>query len=266
MSDDEKRKQVLDTQLQIAYNMKLSQNVVEFLGSIAEWDVREWYFICALDRMPLAQLQEMQSAKYTIPKIKKARQDFLQKSFADMDVVNREIERLRKEANEVFAESKNIREAISNNLEGALQKQAQAQEETIKTKDSMIAMLQKQIDKLEAGQTAGREAAVIYKKRPEIEPEPEFKIQEKEKKTPLQKNEERVDHVLQKKLSDWKRQNEIKHFIDKYIKEQELSDEQKEFLLNCLDEGMNPSDAAELAAPGLSLGVMQRLKELKKER
>lgn len=261
--DNENLELILNLQLQIAAGMKLQSDVIDFLKKIKDWGKREWYYICALDRMPLETLDDMEKKKYSVAKIRKTRQDFLIRSYSSLDAVNQEVERLKKEAEEVFEESRNIRNTIMDNLETALEKQAAAQQETIRTKDYMIEMLQKQIETLEAEKE---------KKSPSESQMISFKTFAQNEATEGIHPKRDVEEVVKKSgvLQDgrrvwlaWRRQLEVKHFVDKYIKGKDLSDEQKDFLLDCLESGMKPADVAELAAPGLSLDVMERLKKLK---
>lgn len=269
--DNENLELILNLQLQIAAGMKLQSDVIDFLKKIKDWGKREWYYICALDRMPLETLDDMEKKKYSVAKIRKTRQDFLIRSYSSLDAVNQEVERLKKEAEEVFEESRNIRNTIMDNLETALEKQAAAQEETIRTKDSIIEMLQKQIEKLEAEREEGKEYQGAYLGRtPQAIPLPIIPSNESDNKKVFKGNggEEgaKKTGVLvdgRRAWTAWCRQRDVKHFVDRYIKGQDLSDEQKDFLLDCLESGMKPADVAELAAPGLSLDVMERLKKLK---
>lgn len=267
----ENLQQILNLQVQIAAGMKLQSEVVEFLKSIQDWGKREWYYICALDRMPVSSMKEMEEKKYSITKIRKARQDYLIQTYSSLDMVSREVEKLKKEAAEVFEESRNIRNTIMDNLETALEKQAAAQQETIKTKDNMIEMLKKQMEVLEMELEERKESPSIY---PEKKQEPKILFQtapsDMVRSEPVGSGNEKAEIKKQGVLEDgrrawvaWRRQTDVKHFVDKYIKGQDLSDEQKDFLLECLESGMKPADVAELAAPGLSLDVMKRLKELK---
>lgn len=263
MSEDnnETMQQILNLQIQIAAGMKLSDEVVDFLRSIPDWGKREWYYICALDRMPLSKLVEMNKKNYTIPKIRKERQDYLVSTYSDLDEVNQKVEKLKKEAQEVFEESRELKDAIMSNLETALNKQSAAQEETIRTKDSMIQMLKERIERLE---TELKEKGNVPKFGTEKVPN---ETAQHERTAPDKKSEQSIENgIFAEGRRVWlkkKRQTEVKRFIDSYIKNENLSDEQKDFLLTCLEEGMPTSEVAEFASPNLSLEVMQRLKNFK---
>ena len=267
MSEDtnENMQQILNLQIQIAAGMKLSDEVVDFLRDIPDWGKREWYYICALDRMPLSKLVEMHKKNYTIPKISKARQDYLLNTYGNLDDVNQEVEKLKKEAQEVFAESRELKEAVMANLETALNKQSAAQEETIRTKDSMIELLKERIERLEA-ELKEKGAVPKFGTNKVIEKMLNEDAQN-ENTVPSKKTEKSVEKgIFAEGRKAWikkRRQTEVKHFIDIYIKNENLSDEQKDFLLTCLEEGMPTSEVAEFASPNLSLDVMRRLKKMK---
>lgn len=259
--NNENLQQILNLQIQIAAGMKLSDEVVDFLRGISDWGKREWYYLCAIDRMPLSKLMEMNKKNYSVPKIRKERQDYLVSMYSDLDSVNQQVEKLKKEAQEVFAESRDLKEAIMANLETALNKQASAQEETIRTKDSMIDMLRDQIKRLEA----------------ELQDKGNAQHRSVEYDMPARSDNGSVvqtevptgNGILAESRRIWmvkKKQGEIRRFINIYIKNVDFSDEQKDFLLTCLEEGMAPSEVAEFASPNLSLDVMQRLKKFRIEK
>lgn len=269
MSEDnnETMQQILNLQIQIAAGMKLSDEVVDFLRSIPDWGKREWYYICALDRMPLQKLVEMNKKNYTIPKIRKERQDYLVSVYSDLDDVNQKVEKLKKEAQEVFVESRELKDAIMANLETALNKQSAAQEETIRTKDSMIELLKARVAQLEAelkekGNVPNFGTDKVLERIPN-----ETAHAQHERTAPDKKSEQSLENgIFAEGRRVWlkkKRQTEVKRFIDSYIKNENLSDEQKDFLLTCLEEGMPTSEVAEFASPNLSLEVMKRLKKFK---
>lgn len=267
MSEDtnETMQQILNLQIQIAAGMKLSDEVVDFLRSIPDWGKREWYYICALDRMPLQKLVEMNKKNYTIPKIRKERQDYLVSVYSDLDDVNQKVEKLKKEAQEVFAESRELKDAIMANLETALNKQSAAQEETIRTKDSMIELLKARVAQLEAelkekGNVPNFGTDKVLERIPNETAQSKRTAQNNKSEQPIETG------IFAEGRRVWlkrRRQTEVKHFIDSYIKNEKLSDEQKDFLLTCLEEGMPTSEVAEFASPNLSLDVMKRLKKFK---
>ena len=267
MSEDnnETMQQILNLQIQIAAGMKLSDEVVDFLRSIPDWGKREWYYICALDRMPLQKLVEMNKKNYTIPKIRKERQDYLVSVYSNLDDVNQKVEKLKKEAQEVFAESRELKDAIMANLETALNKQSAAQEETIRTKDSMIELLKARVAQLEAelkekGNVPNFGTDKVLERIPNETAQSKRTAQNNKSEQPIETG------IFAEGRRVWlkrRRQTEVKHFIDSYIKNEKLSDEQKDFLLTCLEEGMPTSEVAEFASPNLSLDVMKRLKKFK---
>ena len=213
----------------------------------------------------MQKLVEMNKKNYTIPKIRKERQDYLVSVYSDLDDVNQKVEKLKKEAQEVFAESRELKDAIMANLETALNKQSAAQEETIRTKDSMIELLKARVAQLEAelkekGNVPNFGTDKVLERIPNETAQSKRTAQNNKSEQPIETG------IFAEGRRVWlkrRRQTEVKHFIDSYIKNEKLSDEQKDFLLTCLEEGMPTSEVAEFASPNLSLDVMKRLKKFK---
>lgn len=238
-------------QMSIASSMELDKSIIKFLDEIPlpDWKKREWYFICALDNMPLSNLIDMEKRKYTVDQIRKAKLDYFRKLCVDLEPLGKQIAQLETEVKEVCTESKSTREILANNVEKALERQAQSQQETIDTKDKLIATLEGQIKELKELQTT--KGTTFYAR--------EVKSEHVEKEV-IVENTKEPEKV--KWFSEFNKNVTTKKFIDLYIKPNSFSDEQKEFLLSCLEEGMSVKSIEKFASKDLTVPMMNRLKKL----
>ena len=83
-----------------------------------------------MEGMNETQLKTLQTA--SVRKIQKSRKDFLQEKFSSADgVLQKEVEQLQLEVQQVAKDSRDVRSAIEEGLKDALEKQAAAQEEAL---------------------------------------------------------------------------------------------------------------------------------------
>lgn len=277
------QEKLLENQLRIAESMKVKPEILEILKKVEAWQKREWLYICALDGMPVEQIRALQESRASTLKIRKAKQEFISEKYAQTDLLQKNVESLQKEVQSAFRESREARSAIENGLEEALRKQAQAQEETIRTKDKIIEMLNLRVAELESRKlqekekqdekmqmTDGEDHSVRkhqeWRTKTEKITEPEITNPETDPVADVAENTaqalRREKKGLLSLLVAARKDSDTKRFIDRYIKDDSITPEQKEFLLDCLEEGMDIKEIGKFAAPGLSVAVMQRLKNL----
>lgn len=260
---------VRQRQIEIARSMKVKPEILEILGKVEEWQNREWLYICALDGMSAEEIAALQHINASTGQIRKARLDHLRKMCTQTDLFQNKLEVLQKEVQEVCKESREARSAIENGLEAALKKQAQAQAETIRTKDQMIEMLRLKIEDLEQRLLEMNRREEVekqenpYKKNNSIQDVPDHSVPEKKQEKAVEQRQYRDSGKgLVKLFTSARKDSDIKRFIETYIKDDNLTTEQKEFLLDCMEEGLSIKEIEKFAAPGLSVEVMQRLKKL----
>jgi len=227
-------------QIAIAKSMGLKQEVINFLEKVPVWDERELYYMCALDRMPLSDLIEMLNVNSSQAQIKKKRQEYLKKMYTDLEPIGRDIISLKEEVKGALSESQSTREIIARNIDSALEKQAAAQDETIRAKNEQIIMLQDQLRRIEGNHLKTEEVVHVINKH---------KPGKKLKFLNLGKG------LLGKPV-------DTRKFINNYIKNEKMADEQKEYLLDCLEEGMSVKDIEKFASPDLPVEIMKRIKGL----
>lgn len=262
------QEKLLETQLRIAECMKVNQESIDILRKVDVWQKREWLYVCALDGMPADKIRVLQESKASTLQIRKAKQDFLSEKYAKSDALQKNVESLQREVQAVFKESREARNTIENGLEAALKKQAQAQEETIRAKDQIIGMLNLKISDLER-QVQAREEATNQKMEDYEKYLPAQKTVSSVKRSEAEEFESEFaepqvanGNGIFQKLASIRKSSDIRRFIDRYIKDDNITSEQKDFLLDCLEEGMSIKEVEKLAAPGLSIDVMKRIKNL----
>lgn len=247
---------VRNHQVSIARSMKVNKDVLDILQNIKEWHIREWLYVCGLDGMPAEQIRTLAEGNASVTKIKKARKDFLKNLWTDMGDLEQRVEQMREEVTSVCAASRETRSFIERGLEEALKKQTQAQETAIHAKDQLIQMLQKQIETMQQKQQTKHSPVKENESGPDRAPV--IEQAGAESKEPAGRNEKEKGF-----FAKMIRGMDTKHFIHHYIRSDEYRPEQKEYFLKCLEEGMSVKEIEVIAAPGLSVEVMQRLRELK---
>lgn len=251
-------------QLQMAQNMGISKEGLDFLASIEEWKKRELYYICLVDGIPVEQLKTNEKrGTDSLNWIYKLRMEYWNnKNAATVGGVfplGREVEKLKNEVQTVCRESHDIRAAMEKNLEKLTSSQAEVQQETLAAKNQIIEMqkdenerLKQQIKNLKVTLTSLPKDTIEHKQRQQNQI---FMAQTASNQNTFSKIKLRVlqEHFKQKKN---------KRFIDDYIRNPEFSVEQKEFILDCLEEGVDIHEIGKIAIPGLNVEMMERLKRL----
>lgn len=233
-----------------ANKMNLDKNVIAFLEQVKkrdDWLRLEWFYLCAIDRMPLAEMQRMEKANYTISQIRKERIDFLKKVYIGLEPVYKKVEELKGEVRGASEESKRTKELLSLNLEKILEEQKELSGEAIRSKEEVIRHLKERIKELEVKVKQLEQSSVD--------------MTEKTKTKTVQKKESIKDRI-RRMIHEDDETLIIKHFIqnDAY------TEEQKNFIIDCLEEGYTYEDVSSFASEHFSLNMMKRLKELKKKK
>lgn len=230
-------------QLMIAEGMGIKPEVVNFLEKIPDWKLRELYYLCAADRMPLSNMIELAKKENTTwDEIKKKRVEYLKQIYTDLEPIGQEIVELKKEVKGVFDESQSARDLIANNIEKAIEKQAAAQEETIRSKNEQIEMLQSRIAELS-------------------------KQKEDESKIQFPQNYEVTSFTLPKKpmggfFKRFSPKDEVKTFINRILPNKNMDDEHISFFISCMEEGYTLKEIEAFASPDLSIEQMKRLRDI----
>lgn len=262
----------MDLQIAKAKKLELEKNVITFLERIkdrGDWQRLEWFYLCAIDRMPLAEMERMEQADYTIPQIRKERIDFLKKVYVGLEPVYQTVEELKGEVQGACEESRRTKELLSLNLEKILEEQKELSKEAIQSKEEVIGHLKEKIKDLE--QTNRRleenvktlEQKTLEHEVAQIPSAIEERKEEHAEEPEAQQRNGSMKEALRKIKRLFREDDEalvIKHFL----KNDAYTEEQKNFLIDCLEEGYSFEEVSTFASEHFSLAVMKRLKELKR--
>lgn len=270
MSEEKSQEEkVRQNQVEMARSMKVKPGILEILEQTEDWIVREWIYICALEGMNEKQLKELQTA--SVRKIQKNRREFLQEKFSSADgTLQKEVEQLQLEVQQVAKDSRDVRRAIEEGLKDALEKQAAAQEEALRATKSLLNVKEQEVQDLKK-----KNESLICKIR-QIEQEsvcPKETNEEKMETQTIEREEstggygkkEKQEFSLPGFLFRRKKESEIRKFIETYLQGTSFNEEQKEYLLQCLEEGMSVKAVEKFAIPGIDVSMMQRLKQLQQK-
>ena len=270
MSEEKSQEEkVRQNQVEMARSMKVNPGILEILEQTEDWIVREWLYICAMEGMNETQLKTLQTA--SVRKIQKNRKDFLQEKFSSADgALQKEVEQLQLEVQQVAKDSRDVRSAIEEGLKDALEKQAAAQEEALRATKSLLAVKEQEVQDLKK-----KNDSLSCKIR-QVEQEsvcPKETNEEKMETQTIEREESaggygkkgKQEFSLPGFLFRRKKESEIRKFIETYLQGTSFNEEQNEYLLQCLEEGMSVKAVEKFAIPGIDVSMMQRLKQLQQK-
>lgn len=265
----------LAIELQVAKAKKMgveerTVGLLKRMGEQKDWQRLEWFYLCAIDRMPYKELADMEKQNFTVLQIRQKRQEHLKKISVSLEPMYESVKEMQKEVQSVCEESRRTKQILEENIDKALEQQYLAQAEAIKAKDDNITFLKEQIKELKNLNAELRRQNTVQKGNviPDSSPGicgrgiavsdvPEFDGYDIKK-------EKKKKRKLFSFAKDTQKKNDIgiQEFINAYIKNDGYSEEQKEFFLDCLDEGRSVSEIAVFASEHLSVSIMKRLKEM----
>lgn len=244
-------------------NLHLPEEIIKYVESIAEGNVCEWIYLCALDGMTLQMLQKLGKKRAADPfkkvaAIREARREYLSDLYRDNAEVSREVEGLYRQVKDMCKESKELRTAMEGSYAQARKIQADAyemalksKEETIREREREVAELKRQIEELTEKEVQKEHLKENPGFADQKETVPNFGTEELREKEGM--------------LWRFWKNRESKRFIDLYLKGDAYSPEQKEYLLNCYESGMPLRQIEQIASPELSVEIMRRLNSLSKK-
>lgn len=276
------------------------EDVSRFIEKISDGLVCECLYFCAIDGMPLQEIQKMFSrlkgtSREKAEIIWKERQRYLQKLYGETSEMGEKINDLYQKAKQVFLESEKVQKSVEKHMTYTLEmqktllaEQKEANKISLSSKDEVIREKEKQMKKLE------QELQSLQEKETSLREEnrqmrQKLLEQEKEKNvssvqvpsTPLQQPETTIPKQKYEKGSDFskalphraslrdffrkpRREKEGRDFIEIFLNDKEYSQEQRDYLLRCLEEGDSVRDIRGFASPKLTVEMMQRLRSLQK--
>ena len=141
--------------------LHISGETVQFLEKIPDGLVCECLYFCAIDGMPLQEIQKMFSrlkgtSREKANIILEERKRYLQKLYGETAEIGKQIDELYQEAKQVFSESQKVQKSVEQHMTYTLEMQKTLLEEqkesnkiSLSSKDEVIREKDKQMQKLE---------------------------------------------------------------------------------------------------------------------
>ena len=244
-----------------------AKEIMQFVEKISDGLVCELLYLCALDGMPIAELERIyalqaKDRKEKAAEIWKERQRFLQRIYGkNAEIEQQHVVELHQEIKQMIKNSeKKQRELesgmteIRNLCKSWQERQNESgnsvfdgdktllkeTEEKLREVEGKLATLQKEYDSLQEENRRGKEYAT----------------EEEKEKISAEGNKETSLQISFRGLFErMRRKSESKKFITDYLSNKEYSKEQKDYLLRCLES----------ASPRLTIPMMERLRNLNKK-
>lgn len=255
-----------------------AKEIMQFVEKISDGLVCELLYLCALDGMPIAELERIYSLpakdrKEKAAEIWKERQRFLQRIYGkNAEIEQQHIVKLHQDINQMFKNSEKKQREMENcmteirNLCKAWQERQDESgtsvlednktllEETeakLREVEAKLDSLQKEYDSLQEENRQWKEHVTKEAKKEKISAEG---------------NKETAVQISFRGLFErMRRKSESKKFITDYLSNKEYSKEQKDYLLRCLESGDKIREIKKFASPRLTIPMMERLRNLNRK-
>lgn len=255
-----------------------AKEIMQFVEKISDGLVCELLYLCALDGMPIAELERIYSLpakdrKEKAAEIWKERQRFLQRIYGkNAEIEQQHIVKLHQEINQMFKNSEKKQREMENcmteirNLCKVCQERQdesgtsvfednktllEETEEKLREVEGKLDSLQKEYDSLQEENRQWKEHVTEEAKKEKISAEG---------------NKETAVQISFRGLFErMRRKSESKKFISDYLSNKEYSKEQKDYLLRCLESGDKIREIKKFASPRLTIPMMERLRNLNRK-
>lgn len=255
-----------------------AKEIMQFVEKISDGLVCELLYLCALDGMPIAELERIYSLpakdrKEKAAEIWKERQRFLQRIYGkNAEIEQQHIVKLHQEINQMFKNSEKKQREMENrmteirNLCKAWQERQdesdtsvfednktllEETEEKLREVEAKLDSLQKEYDSLQEENRQWKDHVTEEAKKEKISAEG---------------NKETAVQISFRGLFErMRRKSESKKFITDYLSNKEYSKEQKDYLLRCLESGDKIREIKKFASPRLTIPMMERLRNLNRK-
>lgn len=255
-----------------------AKEIMQFVEKISDGLVCELLYLCALDGMPIAELERIYSLpakdrKEKAAEIWKERQRFLQRIYGkNAEIEQQHIVKLHQEINQMFKNSEKKQREMENcmteirNLCKVCQERQdesgtsvfednktllEETEEKLREVEGKLDSLQKEYDSLQEENRQWKDHVTEEAKKEKISAEG---------------NKETAVQISFRGLFErMRRKSESKKFISDYLSNKEYSKEQKDYLLRCLESGDKIREIKKFASPRLTIPMMERLRNLNRK-
>lgn len=255
-----------------------AKEIMQFVEKISDGLVCELLYLCALDGMPIAELERIYSLpakdrKEKAAEIWKERQRFLQRIYGkNAEIEQQHIVKLHQEINQMFKNSEKKQREMENcmteirNLCKVCQERQdesgtsvfednktllEETEEKLREVEGKLDSLQKEYDSLQEENRQWKEHVTEEAKKEKISAEGN--------------KETAVQISFRGLFKRMRRKSESKKFISDYLSNKEYSKEQKDYLLRCLESGDKIREIKKFASPRLTIPMMERLRNLNRK-
>ena len=255
-----------------------AKEIMQFVEKISDGLVCELLYLCALDGMPIAELERIyalpaKDRKEKAAEIWKERQRFLQRIYgknAELEQqhvveLHQEIKQMIKNSEKKQRELESGMTEIRNLCKSWQERQNESgtsvldgdktllkeTEEKLREVEGKLAALQKEYDSLQEENRYGKEHSM--------------EEAENEKISAEGNKETSVQISFRGLFERMRRKSESKKFITDYLSNKECSKEQKDYLLRCLESGDKIREIQKFASPWLTIPMMERLRNLNKK-
>lgn len=255
-----------------------AKEIMQFVEKISDGLMCELLYLCALDGMPIAELERIyalseRDRKEKAVEIWKERQRFLQRTYGkNAEIEQQHIVELHQEIKQMIKNSEKKQKELENrmteirNLCKSWQERQnesdtsvldgdktllEETEEKLREVEGKLAALQKEYDSLQEENRQWKEHAMEEAENEEISAEGNKKMA--------------VQTSFRGLFEKMRRKSESKKFITDYLSNKEYSKEQKDYLLRCLESGDKIREIQKFASPRLTIPMMERLRNLNKK-
>ena len=255
-----------------------AKEMMQFVEKIPDGLVCELLYLCALDGMPIAELERIyalpaKDRKEKAAEIWKERRRFLQRIYGkNAEIEQQHIVELHQEIKQMIKNSEKKQKELENcmteirNLCKSWQEcrnesgtsvldgdktLLEETEEKLREVEAKLDSLQKEYDSLQEENRQWKEHVTEEAKKEKIS---------------VEGNKETSVQISFRGLFErMRRKSESKKFITDYLSNKEYSKEQKDYLLRCLESGDKIREIKKFASPRLTIPMMERLRNLNRK-
>lgn len=255
-----------------------AKEIMQFVEKISDGLVCELLYLCALDGMPIAELERIYSLpakdrKEKAAEIWKERQRFLQRIYGkNAEIEQQHIVKLHQDINQMFKNSEkkqremeNCMTEIRNLCKAWQERQDESGTSVLEDNKTLLEEIEAKLREVEAKLDSLQKE---YDSLQEENRQWKDHVTEETKKEKIsaEGNKETAVQISFRGLFErMRRKSESKKFISDYLSNKEYSKEQKDYLLRCLESGDKIREIKKFASPRLTIPMMERLRNLNRK-
>lgn len=255
-----------------------AKEIMQFVEKISDGLVCELLYLCALDGMPIAELERIYSLpakdrKEKAAEIWKERQRFLQRIYGkNAEIEQQHIVKLHQDINQMFKNSEkkqremeNCMTEIRNLCKVCQERQDESGTSVFEDNKTLLEETEAKLREVEAKLDSLQKEYDSLQEENRQWKEHVTKEAKKEKISAEGNKETAVQISFRGLFERMRRKSESKKFISDYLSNKEYSKEQKDYLLRCLESGDKIREIKKFASPRLTIPMMERLRNLNRK-